>query len=396
MDPLRELGLGPGASLAEVKRAYRALAKRYHPDSAGPAALPRFLAIQEAYELLTGTTSTGRPQTRTGSSPTPDPWAAAADRARATREAYRTRRTRPTGTRPGGSGAGPRTGERERRRSTGAARPPNRATPGSTSYDEADQGTSTPDWQGSSWYGASSGTYWTINPKEYADPRKHGPEYQARGRRADDGVRSTAGADWGADAGAEVGAEVGAEWGAAAGDATHAADASARWRPSFAEPEASQPIPQAGAAEPGVPSALERLLTGEIRTPVARVGLALVGWPPLAIGLGAGLGELSGCARFASGCAEAVAPVTLGAQLAIAILLLALPRLAGLATAGTLGMLLAALPATAALVPADGSVGGTTNQPFAALALVAGWLAGAALAVVGSTRSARGSRAGEP
>jgi hypothetical protein len=25
-----------------------------------------------------------------------------------------------------------------------------------------------------------SGTYWTVNPKEYADPRKHGPEYTAR------------------------------------------------------------------------------------------------------------------------------------------------------------------------------------------------------------------------
>jgi hypothetical protein len=31
-----------------------------------------------------------------------------------------------------------------------------------------------------SWYGTTSGTYWTLNPKEYADPRKHGPEYQAR------------------------------------------------------------------------------------------------------------------------------------------------------------------------------------------------------------------------
>ena len=29
-----------------------------------------------------------------------------------------------------------------------------------------------------------SGTYWTINPREYADPRKHGPEYLARARRA--------------------------------------------------------------------------------------------------------------------------------------------------------------------------------------------------------------------
>jgi hypothetical protein len=30
----------------------------------------------------------------------------------------------------------------------------------------------------------TTGTYWTINPREYADPRKHGPEYQERARRA--------------------------------------------------------------------------------------------------------------------------------------------------------------------------------------------------------------------
>ena len=53
-DPYRTLGLERGASLAEVKRAYRALAKTNHPDAAGPSALPRFLAIQAAYERLTG------------------------------------------------------------------------------------------------------------------------------------------------------------------------------------------------------------------------------------------------------------------------------------------------------------------------------------------------------
>ena len=58
-----------------------------------------------------------------------------------------------------------------------------RARPGSTTYDGADPEAPEPAWQGASWYGESSGTYWRINPKEYADPRKHGPEYQARSRR---------------------------------------------------------------------------------------------------------------------------------------------------------------------------------------------------------------------
>src|SRR4051812_42163931 len=61
-DPFRTLGLPAGSSEAEVKRAYRALAKRYHPDSAGEAALPRFLAIQAAYDMLT--TPGGRARVR--------------------------------------------------------------------------------------------------------------------------------------------------------------------------------------------------------------------------------------------------------------------------------------------------------------------------------------------
>ena len=58
-----------------------------------------------------------------------------------------------------------------------------RARPGSTTYD----GTSASDgdqvWDGAQWVGADSGTYWRVNPKEYADPRKHGAEYRARGKR---------------------------------------------------------------------------------------------------------------------------------------------------------------------------------------------------------------------
>ena len=65
----------------------------------------------------------------------------------------------------------------------GTRRGRNKATFGSTSYDGVDATPFEPDWRGASWYGTTSGTYWTLNPKEYADPRKHGPEYQARARR---------------------------------------------------------------------------------------------------------------------------------------------------------------------------------------------------------------------
>ncbi len=216
-DPLRTLGLEPGATPAEIKRAYRRLAKAYHPDSAGPLALPRFLAIQAAYERLTdgpaATTRNGRrpAEPRPGAEPsTPPPpgrsWRADAERARATREAHR-RRTNRTGPRPSGDPGRPAGGGSAPGRdpasgatgSTGSADPSGRsgraggrkgrpkATIGSTSYDGTENEPFEPGWSGATWYGAASGTYWTINPKEYADPRKHGPEYLARARRSQAG-----------------------------------------------------------------------------------------------------------------------------------------------------------------------------------------------------------------
>ena len=85
-DPYRTLGLERGAPIDEVKRAYRRLVKANHPDAAGEAALPRFLAIQDAYDRIVG------PDDRNGHSkprrtPT-SPWEADPDRAGATYRAY--------------------------------------------------------------------------------------------------------------------------------------------------------------------------------------------------------------------------------------------------------------------------------------------------------------------
>src|SRR6516164_389022 len=52
-DPYDVLGVSKTASAAEIKSAFRKLAKRYHPDqSKEPKAKERFAEIGSAYEIL--------------------------------------------------------------------------------------------------------------------------------------------------------------------------------------------------------------------------------------------------------------------------------------------------------------------------------------------------------
>ena len=171
--------------MAEVKRAYRRLAKAFHPDSAGEAALPRFLAIHEAYEAI----KTGRP---TGATPCRPPPRSRPRRHRPPSHGAPTRRgpVRRGSARGRRGAAAPVRGSAARgtvgwseppARRTGAAargrqgvrrpparRPPRRdpqGDPGSTSYDEArDPADAT--WSGASWYGPTSGEYWIVNPRD--------------------------------------------------------------------------------------------------------------------------------------------------------------------------------------------------------------------------------------
>ena len=86
-DPYRTLGLSRGASIDEIKRAYRRLAKIHHPDAAGEKNVPRFLAIQAAYEQLAGGLEGRTGPRRPGAAPR-QPWEASPDRTDATRRAY--------------------------------------------------------------------------------------------------------------------------------------------------------------------------------------------------------------------------------------------------------------------------------------------------------------------
>jgi DnaJ-class molecular chaperone len=46
------LGVAPGAGADEIKRAYRQLARRYHPDISGDERGAAFLEVSRAYEVL--------------------------------------------------------------------------------------------------------------------------------------------------------------------------------------------------------------------------------------------------------------------------------------------------------------------------------------------------------
>jgi hypothetical protein len=52
VEPHAALGLEPGASPEEIHRAYRRLAKRFHPDHAGEAAGDMMISINAAYDML--------------------------------------------------------------------------------------------------------------------------------------------------------------------------------------------------------------------------------------------------------------------------------------------------------------------------------------------------------
>jgi hypothetical protein len=407
-DPYRMLGLTPGASVNEIRSAYRRLAKRYHPDAAGDRALPRFLAIQAAYEALVdanGDLRRGPP----GSAPMPgsaappgsqgEAWRADPSRARASRDAWRARgRSGSTGaaggpaTPPGGpdgqSGQGGQGGQGSQGGQDGPAgptgtasgsgerRPPGAhtehhhrrhrrtATPGSTTYDEAGETPLDPAWDGGTWYGASSGTYWTLNPREYADPRKHGPEYRRRAWRA---------------AGQH-----------GPGPSPHAADvqpspaapqsSAAEEPPAAAEPSPDRPSPSPATGLPSegasgtrpVPAATilawplpERLLARANGSAPGRALVALVATVPVSWLAAVLVAGLVGCS--AGGCPPLVPALAVAAWAIAALVAAALP------TASALGAF-AVLVAGAGTLVSGAIVALSSGDPVRAVVQAAGTL----------------------
>ena len=450
-DPYRTLGLERTASLDEVKRAYRRLVKANHPDAAGEAALPRFLAIQDAYDRIVGPDDgNGRTSPRAAR---PGPWQADPDRTGATYRAYggrprprpgpRTgprRPSRPAGSSPpksaGGAAstdAGPGTSGSPRPSSADQPGDPGerrrkKATLGSTSYDDVDPDAFSPDWGGASWYGTTSGTYWTLNPKEYADPRKHGPEYQARARRAgrvrsggaareaprtgpdpappdaiagDDPAAATTAprsspppthttSSWWDATAAEptTTSTSGASTGSAAG-AAGAASPPPRSKPEPVYAPPPPPVHDIAAADlstDAVFASIRRWLDDDHPTGVARIGRAVIGWAPIALGAGWLAGEVSGCGRFAATCPPMVDPLTWVVQLGALLLLILLPRVARITTIGTIAILGTVFPASLLLFATGDPEGMAFGRSLLGGLIIAAWLVGLGYGIVREVR----------
>lgn len=366
-DPLHVLGLGPQSTTTEIKRAYRTLAKANHPDSAGEAALPRFLAIQAAYEHLMAGKGRAPGRSREGTS-SAEPWRADPERAQEARGGARPggdraagSRSRPNAGRPPGqtgraAGSGPPGGARRR-----ATR---KATFGSTTYDEAHD-PADPTWQGAAWYGPSSGEYWTVNPREYADPRKHGPEYQARA--ADRAARAEARANE-------------ARANEARPAQTRAATAHVRRSEDAPPREAAGAQSGEASAETFPPSGMfdwSRLERNSFR----RFLLALAAWPPLGITAASVIGQSTGCAVFSASCTSGSALLPWLAQVVILLALVLVPSLARLLIGGTVAVAIVAFPVAAALSAGGADYDRVYGPASFIAALGLAWVVGVGLMV---------------
>ena len=124
---------------------------------------------------------------------------------------------------------------------------------------------------------------------------------------------------------------------------------------------------------------------------VGRIARALVGWAPLALGIGWASGEISGCGRFAAGCDDTVASSAWIVQIATLLTLIAAGRLARITSVATLATLAAAIPAALLLSATGGPDDTATGRLALSGLLVIAWVVGLVFGVV---REARGTARG--
>jgi hypothetical protein len=112
------------------------------------------------------------------------------------------------------------------------------------------------------------------------------------------------------------------------------------------------------------------------------VARAVIGWLPIAFGIGWLVGELTGCGRFAASCDGAATPFVLLLQGLLLAVLVLVPALASIATVAALTLLGAAVIASLVLSATGGAADSTARQLALGSVLLISWLVGLAVGVM--------------
>jgi hypothetical protein len=112
-----------------------------------------------------------------------------------------------------------------------------------------------------------------------------------------------------------------------------------------------------------------------------RVARAIIGWLPIAFGLGWLFGEITGCGRFAATCDGAADPFVLLLQVGLLALLLLIPALASLATVAAMTLLGAAVAATLVLSATGTATDDGSRRITLGAVLLVAWLVGLGIGV---------------
>jgi hypothetical protein len=116
---------------------------------------------------------------------------------------------------------------------------------------------------------------------------------------------------------------------------------------------------------------------------------AVVGWLPIALGLSWLIGELSGCGRFSATCDGGASLFTPVLALAALGVLLLVPRLAALAAAGAVALVVAAVPTTLLLSATGEAATSEVRNAALGVVLVVAWFVGLGIGVARRLRTVR-------
>jgi hypothetical protein len=111
----------------------------------------------------------------------------------------------------------------------------------------------------------------------------------------------------------------------------------------------------------------------DIRT---RLLLAAIGWPPLGVIAASLISQVTGCASFSVACEPPDDLLPLAAGAGLYALLVAVPMLARLSAAGTIAIVLTAIPVAAFVVRSEAPAGGVSDAALALAILALAWLIG--------------------